>query len=135
MEENFFDLNDREHSEIGSRIAHANAMPSPHPDEGMGIEYDSELDYLRIRLGSHRESLAFDLEDSARSILLYDPETYRIVGFEVPSFKAKINSGQLREEFWKMVAGLVEQYGDTIYVASAETSERAGRAFRELVPA
>jgi len=131
--ENIFDVSDRHRAEIGSMIAKANQ--AGWRDQGMEVDYDEALDYLRIAIGRTRESLAFELEDKAGSILLYDPDTYVIVGLEVPLFIGKFRKGLLREEFWTLVADAIREHGPTVYFAGRSDSERAGRAFLELVPA
>jgi hypothetical protein len=132
MAENIFELSDQNRTEIASRIAAANE-DNPGVD-GMELNYDAGLDYLRISIGRRRTSLALDLEDRAGAILLYDPDTYAISGLEVPSFMAKVTKGRLREDFWKFIASAIREHGSTIYFAGRADSERAGRAIRELVP-
>jgi hypothetical protein len=130
--ENIFELSDRNREEIASRIAKANGGDQ---DDGMEIAYDLAMDYLRISIGQSRQSLAFDLENGSGAIVLYDPESYLIVGLELPLFMAKVRSGVLHGEFWTIIADAVHEHGPNLYFAGKADSERAGRAFRELVPA
>ena len=129
----------RQRDEATKNILRANdRLPERMRDEGFEIEYDSELDYLRLTIGEPRESLAISLKDGVfQSLLLYDPATYFVLGFEVPFFKEKLQRDPPKGDFLWSLAELLEKSGDgtRIRIPSGKESARIERAFRDLVRA
>lgn len=134
MVEKLFNLSDEERARIVARI-HAANVTSMVPTDGMAVDYDAETDYLRVLIGEPHESLALDMDDESSSVMLYDPDTFVILGMEVPAFSASLDSGLLKEDFWQFVWQLIEAHGSNIFIPASQEIERANRAFREVVPA
>lgn len=135
MAENAFELSEQRHAQIVAHIAEVNGKQLRLESAGMEIDYQDSIDFLRISVGDPREALELPLEDGTSAVFMYDPETYEIVGLEVPSFNEGRAKGLYTGEFWELVAGLIERHGPTIYVPGSREMERAGKAFQDLVNA
>jgi len=101
--------------------------------EGLEISYSRETDYLYLMIGQQRESLALPTSDEMGGYLLYDPDSYVIVGMEVPFFFEKLGNFKPKADFWPLVKSLIEQHGETVYIPAVAEVTRAQEAFDDLV--
>jgi len=126
--------NEKLRSAILERISSTAAgFPERALNEGLEIVYAREIDHLYVTVGSPRESLSIPADGPMHSVVLYDPATFEITGFEVPFFMEKLDKEPRRiAAFWQFVAELIRSHGDTVYIPGHLETERAERAFRDL---
>jgi hypothetical protein len=134
MVENLLSNNEQLTAEIKARLARI--PPSQIREhvraEGMEVSYDREADHLYITIGSPRESLSISAGGELDPVVLYDPDTFEVRGFEVLFFKEKVGKSRPRQEFWLLIADFIERHQDTVYIPAASESERTEKAIGEL---
>jgi hypothetical protein len=101
-------------------------------ETGLEIAYERPEDHLYLTFGAPAEALSIPTEDAMDSVLLYDPETYDVRGFEVLFFMEKITRGQSTSDFWNLVADLINSHGDTVYIPAGREVARAEEALRDV---
>jgi hypothetical protein len=125
----------RYREQVAPKVAAANEdMGQRMKAAGMEIEYVPDEDHLYVTIGSPRSSEAIPLGDGTRAVLLVDPETYEITGFEAPFFMEDLQRLQDQPEFFRLVADMIRRGGNHIYVPPAAEAEKAEEAMRALIP-
>lgn len=101
-------------------------------DEGLELHYSPEDDYLTVTVGEPRESVSIP---AGVVYILVDPDSGKINALEVPFFVENFKSGKVEGDFWEIAYRLVEAGHSTVYIPAKKEQERAGTAFKDLVPA
>ena len=126
------DETDSLRQEIRSRIASsAGAMLQRVERDGMELTYAKDIDHLYVMIGEPAPSLSFPLEDAMDSILLYDPETYEIRGWEFPSFRQNYPRVKGTNASLDLFARLTA-HSDNVYIPGGVEQEQAEQALSEL---
>jgi len=134
MAENILSKNEEVAAEIKARISavRPSQIRERVREEGMEVAYDREDDHLYITIGAPRECLSISTGGDLDVIVLYEPETYEVRGFEVLFFKEKVKKAKPRQEFWLLVTDFIDRHHETVYIPAASETERAEKAFGEL---
>jgi hypothetical protein len=101
-------------------------------NEGLRIDYARDEDHLYVMLGVPTLTLSIPLEDELDGMVLYDPDTCEIRGFEILFFMEKMERYKPKAKFWQLVVDFIHEHGDNVYIPANLEREEVERAFREV---
>jgi len=99
--------------------------------EGMEISYARDIDHLYVIIGRPAPTLSFPLEDDLDSLVLYDPETFEIRGWEFPEFQLNHEKVKGTNASLDLFARLIE-HSDTIYIPGGLEMKQTEQALNQL---
>ena len=125
--------NEGTQDEVRAKVASAmRQLPERVHRDGLEVVYARESDHLYVAFGPPSVTLSIPAENPIDSIVLYDPDSYEVLGIEVPAFMEKYRKG-VQEEFWHIIASHIKSHRDNVYIPGGQESQRTENAVGDLV--
>lgn len=132
MAANPLEANRKVAGDIRQRIVARGGVRNRIRAEGATLTYARDTDHLYVVIGEAGESLAIPAEDELDSLILYDPDTYEVRGFEFPLFMRKFSGLEPGAQGYRVFAELITAGLDNVYIPPRESSEEAEAALEDL---